>query len=136
MSQWYVAVLVLQCKIDGVPTGRVDRQIHVINAADHEAAYSKALFLGSRAQHSYPASDGGTVFWEFKGLHELDAILSDTLGDGTEIWNQMSEQDPAELVVDKASLSAFWVEANQDRKVSDILTELTPNTSQERTRDR
>jgi hypothetical protein len=136
MSQWYVAVLVLQCKIDGVPTGRVDRQIHVINAVDHEAAYTKALFLGSRAQHSYPATDGGTVAWEFKGLHELDLILSETLADGIEIWNQMSEQDPAELVRDKASLAAFWVEANQHRTASDILNEPTPNTSLERTRDR
>jgi len=136
MSQWYVAVLVFQCKIDGVPTGRVDRQIHVISATDHEAAYTKALFLGSRAQHSYPATDGGTVTWEFKGLHELDQILAERLEDGTEIWNQMSNQDPAELVREKSSLSVFWIEANQDRIASDVLSELTPNTSLERTRDR
>jgi hypothetical protein len=121
MSQWYVAVLVMQCKIDGVPSGRLDRQIRIVSAPDHESAYTKALFLGAKAQHSYPASDHGTVTWEFKGLEELDVILSETLVDGTEIWNQMSGHDPGEFVKEKAMLAAFWVEANQHRKVSELL---------------
>jgi len=121
MSQWYVAVLVMQCKIDGEPSGSVDLQIRVVNAPDHESAYTKALFLGAKAQDSYPTTDGGTVRWEFKGLHELDVILAETLEDGTEIWNQMPKMAPSELVREKALLTAFWFEANKHRKASDLL---------------
>ena len=121
MGRWYVAVLVLECRVGDHPTGTADVQIRLVAADSHEEAYEKALFLGRRAEQTYSNADGEQVTWLFKGLHALDEAFAQELTDGAEIWGFTTSRSANSLVAEKAKLAFFWFEANRDRKASELL---------------
>ena len=121
MSQWFTAVLAMQCRINGVPDGATDLQFRVLHADDHEDAYARALALGANAVESYLNASGENVTWTFAGLFDLDLIDAASIGDGTEVFSLRSEKPIANLVKEKSSLAAFWLEANKHRTVRELL---------------
>jgi hypothetical protein len=121
MERWYVAILVMECQIANQPDGTVDLQVRVIQANSHDQAYEKAQSLGRKAEERYTNVSGDEVAWVFKGLHDLDEIYDGILGDGTEVWSLRTTRAADALVRVKPDLASFWVDANKDRSVRELL---------------
>jgi hypothetical protein len=122
-KKWYVAVLVVASRVDdGTEDGPlVDLQYKLIHAADHEAAYRRALELGAAAAHSYKNADAASVSWEFAGLNDLREVLDVELRDGVEVFHVLERAAPETFIHSKEELEAFWIEANKERTVADLL---------------
>jgi hypothetical protein len=126
-GHWYTAVLVLRSSIADAPEQEplCDVQYRILEAPDHEAAYAKAMTLGKSASQEYENADGEQVVWRFVGLHDLTK-LDDAPADGVEVYSQMY-RGRDELVVQKLNLTAFWVEANGHKTVSELIAEREPS---------
>jgi uncharacterized protein DUF4288 len=119
---WFVAVLIVSIRVDGPDDEPLtDRQIRLIRATDAESAYNKALVLGAQENRSYLNAEGQTVRWEFLGLGDLDALQAEVPADQVEIWSDRLNGDGKDLVRPKSALTAFWLDANKDRTVEDVL---------------
>ncbi len=101
-EKWYVATVLMQCRVAGDQIGpwTCDEQVHVLRAHDDKTAYQKALRIGQNAEHSYQNTYGETVTWEFVGLVQLDELMDESIEDGTEITSRLfSHTDPSSLVI-------------------------------------
>ncbi len=123
IKRWYVAVLIVQVTVDKRKKKRplYDRQIKLVKATNHNDAYKKAIAFGKTETHSYLNSKGKNVCWEFLGLADLDLILENEIGDGSEIYSTVHRGMAKNEVVPKKSLSVFWSEANKDKKAGELL---------------
>jgi hypothetical protein len=121
--KWYIAVLVVASRVeDGRVAGSlVDLQYKLIRATDHEAAYLRALELGTSEVLSYESVAGANVHWEFVGLHDLREIEAPRLRDGIELYSRMLRADSQELARPKHELTAYWIEANRHKTAAEIL---------------
>lgn len=108
-NRWYVAVLVVECTVDGNEGGEplVDLQHRLVLAADAEDAYRKALDLGQQSNHSYDNGEGGLVRWKFEGLFDLQVIQDDELAHGTEVFSLLRRARATDYVVEKNDLTEF-----------------------------
>jgi hypothetical protein len=124
-QKWYVAVLVVASRVDDVTdyTPLVDLQYKLIRAADHEAAYCRALELGAAEALSYKNADGVSVTWEFAGLHDLREVLDVELRDGVEVFNVLERVAPETFIHTKEQLEVFWIEANKEKTAAELLGE-------------
>jgi hypothetical protein len=123
-ESWYVAKLIVQCKVEGDESGlwTVDEQIRVIRASDPDTAYRKTMDLGKRQETSYENMYGKIVTWEYIGLQDLAPLLAASIVDGTEITGRLLTSDnPLELVRDDRDLQVNWIERNRHRTAADIL---------------
>jgi hypothetical protein len=124
--KWYVAKIVMQCKVDGkdsIPC-TFDEQVRVIQAPDNKTAYLKSLKLGKEEEREYKNSEGKLVRWVFCGLSDLEEILDEKIEDGTEITSTLYESDQIlELVRKKEDLTIFWAERNKDKMAKELLRE-------------
>jgi hypothetical protein len=120
---WYVARLIVECEvIGGTAESLVEEQWKLIEASDSEVAYRTALQLGADENHSYENSEGQTVRWSFKGLSDLEEILAETIGSGTEICSTFFEGTRAEeLVRPKSKLTTSWVTRNRNKTAGELL---------------
>jgi hypothetical protein len=112
---WYVATIILKCDVAGESTIPNEwtciQEIHVLRALDGEIAYEKATELGKSLEHSYLNADEQYVTWTFVGLENLEELSEKVIRDGTEIWGRIfSTQSPDKLVVEKESLSVFYID--------------------------
>jgi hypothetical protein len=123
---WYVATLLLACRIENYNETPVScfEQIHLIKAKDGENAYVKSLKLGRSEETSYKNQEGENVYWEFIGLINLEELLADKIQDGTEIRSRLLEvEDPFKLVREKGGLTIFLTERIRNMTADEILTE-------------
>jgi hypothetical protein len=124
-ERWFAAVLVLKSRVASElphePLG--DIQYRILQAPDAESAYRRAIAIGRSEEQSYENADGREVSWSFLGLRDLRELPDGRPADGTEIYSQIARSNPNELVVPKEKLTVFWLEANQDRTVEDLLRE-------------
>jgi hypothetical protein len=123
-DQWYVAVLIVQCRVEGHNEGLklVDEQIKVLTAPDIETAYAKAVKLGQSEECSYDNVYGEQVYWEFVGLADLRYLESDRPEDGAEILSHLSrKKDPTRLVKSKDQLTIFeWKSEREARDANSL----------------
>src|SRR5262245_38657422 len=91
LMQWYVAELIVRCRIAQAQKDKMlyDRQIKVLRAPTDELAYERALELGKAQNHSYNNTAGEKVFWEFMGLGNLETLDEREISDGTEIHSRL-----------------------------------------------
>jgi hypothetical protein len=121
-KRWYLAVLVVTSRVgDCRTTPLVDLQYRLLQAADTEGAYRRALELGAAQAHSYQNADGEGVHWEFIGLNDLRELLQPDLYDGVEVFNTLRREAPEDFLCPKAKLQAFWFETNKDRTARELL---------------
>lgn len=123
--KWYVAETIVRCRV-GKARGRkvvYDRQIKVLRAANHEAAYKRALRLGRDENHHYKNSSGEIVYWEFIGLADLDTLTEGKIGDGMEIHSRLQRGDPKAEVCGKRDLTVFWLERNKHKTAAELLND-------------
>lgn len=109
-ARWYLAGLVLEHTIEGVPRNVIHVNTHLIEADSPEEAYRKANALGRRGQMEYANTDGKTVRVAFRGLRDLD-VIHDDLEDGAELFYEervgVPEDALAGWVKPKEELSVF-----------------------------
>lgn len=116
---WYVATLIIRCRVQNNEIGpwTCDEQIRVLRAPDSGVAYEKALQLGRSEEESYQNADGETVFWEFVGLADLEALFDSTIKDGTEIKSHLFKSDnPVKQVHEREELTVFRWELERQRR--------------------
>jgi hypothetical protein len=125
--KWYVAELIVQCRVGKKPKRRTlyDRQVKVFRAATNKAAYERALDLGRAENTKYKNSAGDTVFWRFLGLANLDTLSENRISDGTEIYSRLEHGNPEIEVCPKRSLSVFLAERNKHRIARELLNSTT-----------
>ena len=125
--QWYVAEVIVRCRVGKAPKGEAlyDRQIKVLRASTAEAAYERALKLGTAENHSYTNAVGERVCWEFVGLGNLEALHENKISDGTEIHSRLERGDPGSAVRRKRDLTVFWAERNQHKTARQLLNSVT-----------
>jgi hypothetical protein len=123
-EKWYVATLLLQCKVGDQDVGpwTVEEQVRLIRASNRDSAYEKSIHLGELENQSYPNGSGETVYWEFIGLAELADLDTESIHDGIEIKSHfIKSTDPTQLALRREDLLVYWAEANRDRTANDIL---------------
>jgi hypothetical protein len=125
--QWYVAELIVHCRVGEARKRRTlyDRQVKVLRAPTDETAYQRALDLGRAENHSYKNSAGETVFWQFAGLANLEALHEKRICHGTEIHSRLERGDPRAEVRPKRALTVFWAERNKHKTARELLNSVT-----------
>jgi hypothetical protein len=125
--RWYVAEIVVCCRIGKSSKSELlyDRQIKVLRAATHEAAYQRALKLGREENHSYKNSAGEKVFWRFVGLGNLEMLQDEDIVDGTEIFSRLQRGSPKPEIPRKRDLTIFWGERNKRKTAGQLLNSVT-----------
>lgn len=114
-ERWYVATLIVQCRVADNSPGTCDEQIRILLATDADAAYEKAMQLGKAEELSYLNGYGETVYWEFVGLENLEELFADDLQDGVEIRSRLFDcGDPTRRVSAKTDLRVFAARSNPD----------------------
>ncbi len=125
-NKWYVATLLLRCKVGDGDVGpwACDEQVHVLRAHDEDEAFDKALKLGQEEEHSYKNAYGEVVSWSFIGLENLEELSSPSIRDGTEIKSRIFEEsNPSRLVRQKDGLTAYQAQRNKHRTAEEIISE-------------
>ena len=104
-----MAVLVRGAHVGGVlDEERVGDMLYLlVEAADAEKAYARALELGREAVDTYEDDDGKTVTQSFLGLADLTEIAAESLEHGVEVYSQLVPSTPSEMVVPKEELTVF-----------------------------
>ena len=127
LMPWYVAELIVSCRIEKSPKGKTlyDRQIRVLRASTHEAAYQRALELGKEENHSYKNAAGEKVLWRFAGLGNLEALQDVEISDGTEIYSRLQRGNPQAEIRRKRDLTVFWGERNKHKTAGELLNSAT-----------
>ena len=109
---WFVCELVHECRLEGVKSGFVWVNIHMIAAADAEDAYSKAIQLGRSHNRRYLAGDKARpAQWKFRGIRELVSFIDQKPKDGCELmfetYPRKSERGIRRMLTRKRDLSVF-----------------------------
>ncbi len=69
-----------------------DIQIHIVQAADYESAFKKAIEIGKIEEHSYNNESGNKVKWAFKEVEAITSLGASVLG--KEISSRMEGLHP------------------------------------------
>jgi hypothetical protein len=105
---WYIAILVLECDVEGPPAEPlVDLQLRLVRACDPANALRSAEAMGLDSQHAYLNAEGEEVRWVFRGLHDLRATDDPEPVHGAEVYSRFDSQPATDLVTSRAQLSAF-----------------------------
>lgn len=122
MKTWYSTALVMSCEVGGM-SGRDASsflQTHLLQAENHEQAYELAQQIGKECETQYDNQEGERVSWVFKGLQDLQE-LGEKLSHGDEISSLKIDSSAPGMIVSKEELTVFWLEANEDKTVAEVL---------------
>jgi len=121
--KWYVASLIIECRVGREAPELWDEQIVTIRAVDDEAAYLEARRIGKNSETSYKNHQGQTVRWKFRGLADLEELLSKTIRSGTEIHSSLVRgKRKRPRIPEKKQLTVFWGRRVANKKAKDLLT--------------
>lgn len=110
-AKWYLADIVLEITVENDPRNVVHTNLVLIRADSPEEAYQKAMELGTANEASWENIDGKHVTFRFRGLRDLNVILSSKLEHGVELsYNETIGMDEAAIqkwVTPKEELGVF-----------------------------
>jgi Domain of unknown function (DUF4288) len=117
---WYIAKLVFRI-ISGIGNHmpQFDEQLRLINAADEEEAFEKALQIGREEQDSFVNHKHERVQWSFINVPELNKLPS--LTDGAEIYSRVSEHENAKGYIDMVNNKAGKMGSAFFKKLSEAV---------------
>lgn len=107
--KWYVAKLIVECRVGRAPAELWDEQLVLLRARNADGAYLAALKLGKAQETTYENSAGHKVRWKFKGLGDLQELLAKTIRSGTEVDSRLSRSGRPRISP-KRKLTVFWTE--------------------------
>ncbi len=127
---WYLADLVVRFDVQDDPRGVIHINRCLVEAADAEQAYVKAIALGKEYDQEYPNPAGKKVRGRFLGLFDLLEIY-EPLEDGSEIAYEerigISDLEARRLVSAREQLGVFRKEfpsAPPDYSAAEIIHEV------------
>lgn len=119
--KWYVANLVVECRVGREPAELWDQQIVVLRAKDSIRAHTQAKELGKSQKTSYKNIAGETVRWKFLGVGDLQELGSKTIRSGTEILSRLTRLEKPRIP-HRRDLQVFWAERYAEKTAEEILT--------------
>jgi len=119
--KWYVAILVVECRVGREPAELWDEQIVVLRAKDRNQAHTQVKELGKSKNSSYKSIDGETVRWKFLGIGDLQELRFNTIRSGTEVFSRLTRSEKPRIP-QRRDLQVFWFERNKEKTVEEILT--------------
>lgn len=109
-AKWYIAELVMECKIEGEPRNVVHVNIILVRADSPQSAFEKAEQLGKEDEQSYLNPESQQVTWYYRGLRNL-YVIDDELEHGAELMFEekigISKDKVQDMIKDKSELSVF-----------------------------
>lgn len=91
-STWFSACLRRVCVIEGQGAVEAWDGVFLVQAADRERAFARALEIGRSKEETYVNGDDEPVVWLFAEVLTLDQIRTDL--DGAEIFSVVSRVPP------------------------------------------
>jgi Domain of unknown function (DUF4288) len=88
------------CVIEGQGTVDAWDEVFLVQAADRDRAFARALELGRSKEETYISGDGQTVVWLFAEVLTLDQVQADHL-DGAEVFSKVSSVPPGSETASK-----------------------------------
>lgn len=109
-AKWYIAELVMECKIEGESQNVVHVNIILIRADSPEEAFEKAEAFGREDESSYLNPKNQQVSWRYRGLRALN-VIHDELEDGAELMFEekigIPEERLQKMIYPKHKLNVF-----------------------------
>lgn len=109
-AKWYIAELVIECKIEGEPRNVVHVNIILVRADSPQSAFEKAEQLGKESEISYLNPKNQQVTWYYRGLRDLN-VIHDYLEHGAELMFEekigVSKDKVQNMITDKSELNVF-----------------------------
>lgn len=109
-AKWYIAELVMECRIEGELRNVVHVNIVLVRADSPEEAFEKAEQLGRAGEDSYLNSTNQKTIWIYRGLRGLN-VIHDELEDGAELMFEekigVSEAAVQNMITPKTQLNVF-----------------------------
>lgn len=109
-AKWYVAELVMECRIEGEPHNVVHVNIVLVRANSPEEAFKKAEELGREGEDSYLNYTNQKTVWTYHGLRDLN-VIHDELEHGAELMFEekidISEDAVQDMITTKSQLNVF-----------------------------
>lgn len=105
---WYLAKIVFQIICgEGKHTPQFDEQLRIIQAIDEEAAFAKAVSIGTSEQDTFYNQKEQLVQWRFVNVSELYQI---SLIDEAELHSKITEVDHAEEYINFVNRKAEQIQ--------------------------
>src|SRR5437870_5251111 len=104
MKKWFVAVLVVECRVGKDPAELWDQQIRLLRALTPEDAFHEAITLGRAENTRYRNRAGEVVTWNFVGLHDLAELGVSAIRSGVEVFSTLT-RDQRPRVAQKRQLN-------------------------------
>jgi hypothetical protein len=115
-AEWYVAEIIEEISVEGDDRNVVHKNLVLIHADSPDAAYSRALQIGSDGNTSYRNPDDKNVISRFRGLGYLD-VVHGGIEDGTELLYErktsVAEEEILKWVKAKEQLPLFGESENE-----------------------
>ncbi len=116
-AKWYVAELVMECRIEGESRNVVHVDIVLVRADSPEEAFEKAEQLGREGEVSYLNPVNQRTVWLYRGLRDLN-VIHDELEHGAELMFEerinISEGAVQEMITTKSQLNLFRPDKQRD----------------------
>ena len=126
-----MADIVIEITVEGDPRNVVHTNLVLIRADSPEEAYQEAVELGTANEVSWENADGKRVTFRFRGLRDLNVIISSKLEHGVELSYieniGMDEAAIQKWVTPKEELGVFLPidpSTGPDYRSSDIVEKL------------
>jgi hypothetical protein len=130
-AKWYLADIVLEITVADDPRNVIHTNLILIRADSPEDAYQKAMEIGTSHEASLENVDGKCVTFRFRGLRDLNVIISSKLEHGVELsYNENIGMDEAAIqkwVTPKEDLGVFSSinpSTGPDYRSSDIVVKM------------
>ncbi len=109
-AKWYVAELVMECRIDGESRNVVHINIVLVRADSPKDAFEKAEQLCREGEHSSLNLTNQKIIWSYHGLRDLN-VIHDELEHGAELMfeekTDVSEDAIQNMITAKSQLNIF-----------------------------
>lgn len=109
-AKWYVAELVMECRIEGEPRNVVHVNIVLVRADSPEEAFELAEQLGREDEDSYLNCTNQKTVWSYRGLRALN-VIHDELEHGAELMFEekidVSDDAVQDMITAKSQLNVF-----------------------------
>src|SRR5437762_8230283 len=87
-AKWFLAEIVMECRIQGDSRNVVHKNVTLIRADSPEEAYEKSIEMGKQQETSYKNRAGKKVHFLYRGLSRL-LVIHDDLQHGAEmLWEE------------------------------------------------
>jgi len=83
---WYLVRILMMCSANVDNEALFSEEFVLVQAVSYNEAYGKAEAKGANLSHTYQNDAGDEVRWMFESILEVRRIMSDEIGDGSEIY--------------------------------------------------